>query len=262
MATTEDTQFSDLLYIPVEGARARRSARTAQAEGQPAGPGDLVWNVLTMLVLLATAVTAMAFFSIYANPYSTINPFTPPGAPTLAAAVVIPTQTPTLEPTLAAATPTFEPTLTFTPTPTLQPTETPTPGPSPTPTIYSLYPFIQRGEIKRIDAASFADHDTCRLWVAGQTYDLQGAPMVGITVKLGGWLDRKLVNQLSLTGTALQYGQAGYEFLVADRPVQSKEAVWVQIFDQSMVPLSGRVYFDTVEDCSENLILVNFRQVK
>jgi hypothetical protein len=154
------------------------------------------------------------------------------------------------------------PTATHTPTSSPTPTETPTPGPSPTATVYSLYPFIQRGEIKVIDGSTFPDRDMCRLWVAGQAYDLQGAPMVGITVMMGGRLDRKNLNQLSLTGTALQYGQAGYEFTLAEQPANSKQSVWVQLFDQSMVPLSSRIFFDTYEDCTQNLILINFRQVR
>ena len=72
----------------------------------------------------------------------------------------------------------------------------------------------------------------------------------------------KACTQLSLTGTALQYGQAGYEFTLADHPIKSKQSVWVMLFDQAMIPLSGKIYFDTSEDCPQNLILVNFRQIR
>lgn len=239
---------------------------------------DMIWNVLTVLVWLMMACTVMAFASIYANPRSLLNPFRPMQPANVVAAVSITTRTPAPQatetpmavaalaqgdPAALAATelpPTEEPTATMTPEPTA--TETPTPGPSATATVHSLYPFIQRGEIKTIDASTFPDHDTCKLWVAGQAYDLQGAPMVGITVMLGGYLDYKNLYQLSLTGTALQYGQAGYEFTVVDVPVKSKQAVWVELFDQAMIPLSGKVYFDTSEDCTQNLVLINFRQVR
>jgi hypothetical protein len=86
--------------------------------------------------------------------------------------------------------------------------------------------------------------------------------MVGITVQLGGSFNRGTLYQLSLTGTALQYGPAGYEFTVADQPVNSSQAVWVQLLDQSGIPLSNRIYFDTFNDCSRNLILINFRQIR
>lgn len=253
-----------------ENLPRRRAARQAAPAAFPAAQAPesqgaaLVWNVLTVLVWLITACAIMAFLSIYKNPASAFNPFYEPQAPTLAAVVVIPTGTASPQPTqgteAASPTPTLPPP-TATSTATLQPTETATPGPSPTPTVYSLYPFIQRGEIKVIDGATFHDRDQCNLWVAGQAYDIQGAPMVGITVMLGGGLDYKSLYQLSLTGTALQYGQAGYEFTIADHPIKSSESVYVQLFDQAMIPLSGRVYFDTTEDCSQNLVLISFRQV-
>jgi hypothetical protein len=211
------------------------------------------------------ACAVMAFMAIYANPQSLPVQFRPM-PPTLVSAVEIPTQTPTIppsatpEPGRPTETLTSTPTITVTPSPTV--TETVTPGPSPTATIHSLYPFILRGDIKVIPGATFPDHDTCKLWVAGQAYDLQGAPMQGITVMLGGSLGGKNLYQLSLTGTALQYGQAGYEFTVAEQAIKSKQAAWVALFDQAMIPLSGKIYFETYDDCSQNLILVNFRQIR
>lgn len=278
MSLIEDSEFHDIYpftfddadsYLPEEPAHpAPRELVFRHRVRQQ----DLKWNVMTVLVWLLMAFSVMAFVSIYTNPYSALNPFQP-GAPTLVAAVVIPTATEQVtadpnQPTILAPVaitstvepPTPTPTVTATVTPI--PTETATPGPSPTPTIHSLYPFIQRGETKSIDGATFHSSDECYLWVAGQAYDLQGAPMVGITVMLGGTLDYKYINQLSLTGTALQYGQAGYEFIIAEHPVKSKEAVWVQLFDQAMIPLSNRIPFDTYDDCSQNLILINFRQVR
>lgn len=224
--------------------------------------------MLTVLVWLLMACMVMGFISVYVNPGSALNLLQPGRSPTLASFVVLPTMTASPQPSatveeLPTATPTsIPPTVTPSPTATLVPTETSTPGPTPTATIHSLYPFIQRGEIKVIDAATFPDHDACRLWVAGQAYDLQGAPMTGITVMLGGSLNYKALYQLSLTGTALQYGQAGYEFTVSDSPAASKDAVWVQLFDQAMIPLSSRVYFNTSGDCTQNLVLINFRQIR
>lgn len=230
---------------------------------------DLFWNVLTLLVWLGIASLILVFVSIYLNPTGPLNPFRPV-PPTLAAVIMLPSETPSPQPseTLALAdTPPASPTATLvTPTVTRTPlptaTETVTPGPSPTATINSVYPFILRNEPYVIAGSAMPNHDTCKLWVAGQTYDLQNAPMVGITVMLGGYLDGKNLYQLSLTGTALQFGQAGYEFLIAERPVKSKGSVWVQLFDQALIPLSSRVYFDTFDSCDQNLILINFRQVR
>jgi len=257
----------------IDESKRRAAPRLNRSGVHPAGSArrnpDLVWNVLTMLVWLGIASLVMLFLSIYINPASHLNPFSPV-PPTIVAGIVLPSETPSPQPSptrVLTDTPTppptatpVTPTVTFTSSPTV--TETSTPGPSLTPTIASLYPFILRNEAYVIDGSAIPDHDTCKLWVAGQSYDLQNAPMVGITVMLGGYLDGQSLYQLSLTGTALQFGQAGYEFIIADQPIRSKGSVWVQLFDQALIPLSSRIYFDTFDDCSQNLILINFKQVR
>lgn len=258
MAAVEESK-SQPVSRPRSSAQVRRARRSS----------DLYWNVLTLMVWLGIASMVMVFLTIYFNPASPINPFSPV-PPTLVSVVNLPSETPspqpspTLTPTSTAthrptSTP-VTPTVTLTPLPTA--TETITPGPSPTATINSIFPFVLRNEPYVIAGSAMPNHDTCKLWVAGQSYDLQNAPMVGITVMLGGNLDGQTLYQLSLTGTALQFGQAGYEFVIADRPIKSKGSVWVQLFDQALIPLSKRVYFDTYADCNQNLILINFKQVR
>jgi hypothetical protein len=101
--------------------------------------------------------------------------------------------------------------------------------------------------------------------VAGQVFDLTGAPVTGLLIRLGGSLpgvdDPK--DMLSLTGTALNYGREGYyEFTLADIPVVSKQSVWVQLVNQENTPLSEKIYFDTYESCDKNLVILNFKQVR
>ena len=98
--------------------------------------------------------------------------------------------------------------------------------------------------------------------VGGQALDMQDAPIVGTTIELGGWLGSDSVDMLSLTGTALQYGTAGYEFTLSNQPVATQKTLWVQLLDQAGLPLSNRVFFSTYEDCQKNLILITFKQVR
>ncbi len=130
-----------------------------------------IWDILSILLLFATAVVLLVVTNVYANPYGGLNPFPPP---TLPSSLVLPTYTNTplrmpatwtpgpsdgsgssntpvptevgLHPTwtpiptptgfqIATWTPTF--TLTFTPTETYTPTNTRTPTqivPTSTPT--------------------------------------------------------------------------------------------------------------------------------
>jgi len=262
MAAFENCENQDMISGPRPGYR---NTRGGGAHDNQNGL-EWFWNVMTILVWLGIIGMIVAFVTIYLDPGSSLNVLRP-FQPTLVAVIDLPTETPVIytdTPELASVLdeiPTPQPpTLTATQEPTS--TETPTPGPSPTATVDTIYPFILRNEPAAISGVAIPDHETCKLWVAGQTYDLQGAPMVGVTVMLGGYLNGKSLSQLSLTGTSLQFGQAGYEFVVADQPIESQGSVWVQIFDQSFIPLSGRIYVDTYEDCQQNLILINFKQVR
>jgi hypothetical protein len=98
--------------------------------------------------------------------------------------------------------------------------------------------------------------------VAGQALNMDGSPIVGLTVKLEGTLAGEVISLLSLTGVARQYGEGGYEFMLANEPIASSGTMSIQLLDQAGLPLSDRVFFDTFEDCNQNLILVNFQQVR
>lgn len=244
-------------FMALEETESRPSRR-----GRRPGGSGAFWDLLTLFLLVGIVLQGVVFLLIFLNPYIAFNPFPPPPpVPTL----FIPTSTPTLR-----ALP-----QTWTPTGTLTPTETPTPVPptstfTPTPTEtlpptetppVSAYRYLLRGTPVVLSGQVIHPDEGCKLWVAGQAFDLKGSPVVGITVQLGGVLD-KPIYLLSLTGTALQYGQGGYEFILAEQAVDSKGSVWVQLLDQEGLPLSPRVTFDTFADCEKNLILVNFKQVR
>lgn len=116
------------------------------------------WDILSILLLLATGLVVFIFIAIYNDPNSALNPFQPPtppaqiNLPTLTATPrrLPPTWTPTpadsnnpqpAEPTdnRPSATPVITNTLyvipTFTRTPTRTPTATPTRTPTRTPTV-------------------------------------------------------------------------------------------------------------------------------
>ncbi len=239
---------------------------------------DIIWNILTVLVLLAIAGMVVYFVFIYNNPTSPLNTYPPP---TQAVAVIIPTNPPptatvvpfTLTPVRIASvtrTPTLTrtATLTLTPsntpvTPTLTPTitETLTPAITDTTRPYAPFPFMLQGP-PAFRPASEYNHTCDWMGVAGYVVDMQNRPLTGITVQLVGSLNRLYVEQTSLTGTALAYGQSGYEFTLTNTLVGSVKSLSVYLLDQAGLQLSEKVTFDTFADCSKNLILINFKQVR
>jgi hypothetical protein len=244
--------------------------------GEPARSGPkisaIILNVLTVVVLIATLCIAGYFLAIFVNPSSSLNLFPPP---TLPPTIALPTFTPTAQLQLPA---------TWTPSPTEEPTATETPRPTatqpPTETPFSLFtpsatpevteettggkPFeVDQGSPVAISSVTFHPEAGCNwMSVAGQVLDMSGAPLTGVVIKLSGILAGSFREETSLSGVAPQYGQAGYEFFLAEEPVASNKTLWLQLFDVAGLPMSEKVYFETHADCEKNLVFVNFRQVR
>lgn len=99
-----------------------------------------IWDILAIVLLVATLAVGVIIFSVYADPYGSLNPFPPPTLPSM---LVLPTFTntplrlpPTWTPTLAPGeTRSFLPTSTPLPTSTgfVLPSYTPTATDTPTP---------------------------------------------------------------------------------------------------------------------------------
>ena len=240
-------------------------------------PSSLVWTVATGLILLATLCVVIGFLAIFINPQIGLNPFKPPTLPALVG-FPTPTQTPRniLPPTW---TPTISPEPTITETPTPLPTEAETPTPKPTQEIpVEETPLVETPEAtispegmpyevpqgEPVGILNIGQPNLGCNWmgVAGQAIGMNEAPVVGLFVQLGGTLQGNSFDRLSMTGTATQYGAGGYEFALANSPVSSNGTLSVQLFDQAMLPLSEKVFFDTYDDCEKNLILINFKQVR
>ena len=225
---------------------------------------SLIWNILTVLVLLTAFCIGGAFFVIFLNPQGSLNPFPPPTMP-----VLIPTATVT--PTSRVQLPpTWTPTPSLAPTdmPTLQATYTLTPeGTQPTPENTQDpaegMPFvIQEGNPQYIPNIYHPDAGCSWMGVGGQVIGLDGGSVLYLSIKLGGSLNGESLEMITISGTAPQYGQAGYEFKLSDQPIDSTQNLYVELLDQADLPLSEKYYFDTFNDCDKNLILINFKQVR
>jgi hypothetical protein len=175
-----------------------------------------------------------------------------------------PTWTVTLTPVPSATwTPLPSATLPATPTP-ITITPSPTTSPSPLTPPVGGYSFeVRKGNPKAIPNIYHPELDCNWMGVGGQVIDMSNAPVTGLIIQLGGGLPGVRIpeNTMSLTGLALSYGRSGYEFKLSDLPIPSKGVLWVQLLNQSGGPLSDKVYFDTYDNCDQNLIIIDFVQV-
>ncbi len=233
---------------------------------------DVIWKILTVLTVIVLMCVLGSTLLIFFDPYSVLNPFPPP---TLPAPAQLPSETPTDV--------VFEMPSTWTPTPTIAPTASGVPSASatlpPTPTPITItpsataeykvpeggYPFqVRQGNPKAIPNIYHPELVCDWMGVGGQVIDMSNAPLIGLIVKLGGSLPNTslLDETFTLTGLALSYGRSGYEFTLADRPIASSDQLWVQLVSQDGYPLSERVIFDTYDSCEQNLIIIDFVQVR
>jgi hypothetical protein len=177
---------------------------------------------------------------------------------------------PSLTPTITSE-PSMTPFPTETPlpaTPTPRPSSTPIPtatvfvlNPSATPTLQAPedFPFIKRlTDPIPLPNVAYPDLGCNWLGIGGQVFDVTDAPVTQLLVQAGGELNGEPIDQTTITGSATQYGPGGYEFKLADAPIDSVGTVYVQLIDQNAQPLSAKVFIDTFNDCNRNLLLLNF----
>lgn len=252
----------------------RRTSRSRSRSG-------CLWNVLAVLMLILTIIAAGYIGLIFLNPESSLNPFPPRSArPTVTLIPTLnisgptptirnqlpPTWTPTsspepTQPVVEAATPTASRTPisgpSATPEPTFTaaiPTKTPTPG---------KFPYIiQEGSPTYLSNLFHPELGCAWMGVGGQALDRRGSPVISLVVQIGGTLNGSPFDtQLSLTGVAKEYGPGGYEIQIFGAPLETTQELYIQLLDPGTgTQLSEKVYFNTKNSCTENLILINFQQ--
>jgi len=228
-------------------------------------------NLLTVGMLLATIVVIAVYAIIFINPELPFNPFPPP---TVNPALQQPTGTNTpavyLPPTWTATADlsTATPTQTSTPRPSATPTNTVEPSISPTIDEFATEAPFTATFVLQANSPSytenFANDQECSwMGIAGQVFDLSGAPLTGITIHLGGTLSGQDVDLYAESGSADTYGPSGYEFVLSNAPVTTTNTLWIQVIDlEEEVPLSEKIFLSTHNDCTRNLVLASWNKIR
>jgi hypothetical protein len=96
------------------------------------------------------------------------------------------------------------------------------------------------------------------LGVAGQVFDKSGKPLSGLVLVVDGSLSGKSFEQIGLTGKATAYGDGGYEVVLSNQAVASTSPLTISLYDVAGNALSDPIPFNSLADCTKNLILINF----
>lgn len=226
--------------------------------------GRLIINLLTVGFLLGAFGLGAAYAMIFVNPQAGLNPYPPPTlpptlgppTPTNTPAIRLPTEIP------PSATPRPLPSQLPTSTATAVATEAPTAQPSPPSTAEPGAQF----ELQTGSPTYTTDPQGCEIMeVAGVVYDSEGAAIIGLALRMGGELADTPYGPIdTLSGSAAdRFGFGGYSFELSDTPVASEQTLWIQVIDASSgLPLSEQFYLDTRATCTENLILINWKQAE
>ena len=238
-------------------------ASNQSTDGKRKKKNAIVWNILTILVLLLTACLVFYLVTIFRNPGSQFNFFPPIPTPT-----VFHTATPTITPLQQPATWTPPTTIapistrTRAPTWTLLPgfaSETFTPQPTITYTPENTSSSPVSVAITYHPGTDIYPDSACNwMAVAGEIVDSAGNPLLFYPVELGGSLDGEIISQLILSGSDPNYGVSGFEFQLADHPIASTQTLYLQVFEEIGGALTDKVFFDTYDDCTRNLVRLTF----
>jgi hypothetical protein len=256
---------------------AAKSSRAATQAALATAPrrGYACADVITAIFLLLTVLSASITILLLANPASPLNPLP---APTYPAVLVIatpwpsdtPTRTFTPEPATRTPLPTSTPTASATRTPTATNTATNTPvfgavtsaatqaatlEPLPPSKQYTLSPFAFT--VKPIEYQANTNKDGCK-WqsIVGSVVDLSLRPVKGMAVKVMG--SNGQIDEVKYTGTALDFGESGFEFFLGPAPREDRYTV--QLLGRTGTPISEAVTVETRATCDQNVAIVSFVQ--
>lgn len=256
MADAFDDQVDDPFAEFFEDPEPEEKSSRPKEKRNPLG---CLFNILSGILVTATVVVGLVFAIIFINPQANLNPLPPTTLPVL---VLTNTPTPTPQGVLP---PTWTPTSSPTPEPTETPipTDTPIPTNTPIPTadLESGTTFSLQDGSPNYETNQFHPEAGCSwLGVGGEILDTAGEPVLGVLVEAGGSLGDIDISALTLSGTAQDYGEAGYELILHNTPVESDGEIWIQLLDQANLPLSEKIYLQTFDSCDSNLIRINFVQ--
>ena len=222
-----------------------------------------IWDMLSIVTLILTACIGAYFVMIFLFPQSQLNPLKPSSVnpyalPTLTITPIQMAATWTVTPSQAVSeTPTLLPTFTLAPSSTalslVTSTATGTPTDTPKAPFSATVTYI---------ASSIIHPEAACAWqgIGGTVVDASNADMLRMTISLTGTYDGKPKNELTVSSIAPAYGKSGYEFFLGKTPISSQGELYLQLLDQAGLPLSKKIYIDTFNDCSKNLVLVRLKK--
>jgi uncharacterized secreted protein with C-terminal beta-propeller domain len=202
---------------------------------------------IAILIVLAVMTVGCSYSLAVPTPIAP-QPSDTSAVPTVTVVVATQPSLATVTPLVPLATSTLPPAA-----PTMKMSTAAPVAPTAVPMRYALQPGTP------VAVGGFVHTDLGCNWmgVGGQVFALDSTPVKQLVVELGGTLNGQPISQLGLTGAATQWGPGGYEFTLANHPIDSSGTLWLRVLDLNGNPISNRIYFTTYNDCSKNAVMIN-----
>lgn len=240
-----------------------------------AGGGGWVFDIITVIFLIAAVAMIFVTILIINNPDVSFNPFPLAALPTEyrpPTSTITPTPLPSHTPSVTPFPPTPTPTqtntppATDTPTPSVTPTlvvpgiatnqaserGTPNTVQAPSPTVNADFPFIAR-EVRY--ERNTNDQGCNWMSIAGNVTGRSGEPVTDLAVEIKG-TDFEFIR---FTGNDPLFGASGFEVKIDETP--RRDEFIVNLIGPTGVPVSDFVIVTTSETCDRNVAIVEFVQV-
>lgn len=128
-----------------------------------------------------------------------------------------------------------------------------------TPTFVPQYQVLEA----MVYTTNFFHQDLGCNWmgIAGQVFDKNGHPLIKVIVEVKGIVNGKVFSKLHMTGLAPAYGQGGFEIpLSTTGAFKSVNQMAITLYDLNGKRLSTPLIFSTTDDCTKNLIIINYQK--
>lgn len=278
-------------------ARPQKQQKPKPKQQAP-GCGSLLLNGVAAILMLAACMLIFGFGLVLFAPdllpsFTFVDRLLRPeevnldeinlgeGFPTMAAAAVIPSETPTpliratftplpgqpsvtpipvstlratITPSIMPTLPTRTPTPTYTPTPTITPTPSPT-GPTPTPSPTRSPYLFTKSDLSPFYLQNHANNAGCGwMGIAGEVLDLNRLPVNPGQYRVHVWGNG--IDERPSVGGAPDYGPSGWEQYLGESPTAAEYNVQLETASGTAVSQVYRI--QTRAACSQNLTQIDF----
>jgi hypothetical protein len=97
--------------------------------------------------------------------------------------------------------------------------------------------------------------------IGGQAFDQFGEPSIGLIARINGNINGETIDYFSVTGSNPKFGPAGFLIQIAETLIETNGELTLKLLNIRGDQLSPVIQINTSDECSKNLLIVNFTEI-